>query len=82
MVVNFDIFHYFWDFVCPSVGPTTGSTIGPSVGPSISLIAQVKKVAKKNVSDAILFVEVGEGVWLGVGHPKFVTKVDLFSPAS
>ena len=43
MVVNFDIFHYFWDFVRPSIGPTTGSTIGPSVGPSISLIAQVNK---------------------------------------
>ena len=43
LVVNFDIFHYFWDFVRPSVGPTTGSTIGPSVGPSISLIAQVNK---------------------------------------
>ena len=54
LVVNFDIFLYFWDFVHPSVRPTTGSTIVPSVGPSISLIAQVKKVAKKTVSDAIL----------------------------
>ena len=63
LVVNFDILHYFWDFVHPSVRPTTG----PSVGLSISLIAQVKKV-KKPVCDAILCVEVGgrsvDGGWM------------------